>query len=452
MLSSDISLPSENSVARGAFDAHHGDDVAGRGRVDIFLLVGVDAEDPADPGPLLLPGVVVEGPLLEGPLVDPDEGDLAEGLLDQLERHRHQRRVRVGSQRDLGAAVAVILGEDLAVERAGQVAVDGVEQGLDALVAIGRADHHRADLLDDRPLADRLVDQLERDLLLLQQQGHDLVGEHRQRLEHPLAGALGGLGELGRDRLDADVLALLAVEVDRLAVDQVDHAGEARLEPHRDLQRDGRQAQLALELLDHVGRVGPRAVHLVDERDPRHRIALHLPVHGDRLRLHAGHRAEHQHGAVEHAERALDLDREIHVARGVDDVDLVIFPLDGGGRRGDRDALLALELHVVHHRAFTLDLLDHVGAAGVEQDALGQRGLARVDVGRDADVAYVAKVFHGRVFYPAVILRVERPRTGLQTHVHIKESGLDQPAVPTRAERHAGGGLRMHTKTDSNRD
>ena len=51
-------------VAGGALDAHHGDDVAGRGRVDVFLLVGVDAEDPADPGPLLLPGVVVEGPLL----------------------------------------------------------------------------------------------------------------------------------------------------------------------------------------------------------------------------------------------------------------------------------------------------------------------------------------------------------------------------------------------------
>ena len=262
------------------------------------------------------------------------------------------------------------------------------------------------------------MDQLERDLLLLEQQAHDLVGEHRQGLEHPLAGALGGLDQLGRDRLDADVLALLAVEVDRLAVDQVDHAGEVRLQPHRDLERDGRQAQLALELLDHVGRVGPGAVHLVDEGDPGHRVPLHLAVDGDRLRLHAGHGAEDQHGAVEHAQRPLDLDREVHVARGVDDVDLVVVPLDGGGRRGDRDPPLALQLHVVHHRALTLDLLDHVGAAGVIQDPLGQRGLARVDVGRDADIAYVAKVFHGRVFTQASIQRVERPWTGRQTHVH----------------------------------
>ena len=74
---------------------------------------------------------------------------------------------------------------------------------------------------------------------------------------------------LGRDRLAADVLALVAVEVDGLAVDQVDHALEVRLGADRDLERDGRQAELALELLDHVGRVGAGAVHLVDERDPR---------------------------------------------------------------------------------------------------------------------------------------------------------------------------------------
>ena len=42
-----------------------------------------------------------------------------------------------------------------------------------------------------------------------------------------------------------------------------------------------------------------------------------------------------------------------------------------------------------------LDLLDLVDAAGVEQDPLAERGLARVDVGRDADVANFAKV-HGR--------------------------------------------------------
>ena len=34
-----------------------------------------------------------------------------------------------------------------------------------------------------------------------------------------------------------------------------------------------------------------------------------------------------------------------------------------------------------------VDLADLVGLAGVVEDALGRRGLARVDVGHDADVA-----------------------------------------------------------------
>ena len=152
-------------------------------------------------------------------------------------------------------------------------------------------------------------------------------------------------------------------------------------------KRDRRQAQLALELLDHVGRVGPGAVHLVDERDSRNRVPLHLAVDGDRLRLHAGHGAEHQHGAVEHPERPLHLDGEINVPGRVDDVDLRVVPVDRRRGRGDRDPSLLLQLHVVHHGTLTLDFLDHVGAARVIQDPLGERGLARVDVGRDADVA-----------------------------------------------------------------
>ena len=171
---------------------------------------------------------------------------------------------------------------------------------------------------------------------------------------------------------------------------------EVDLGADRDLERDGRQAELALELRDHVGRVGAGAVHLVDERQPGDAIPLHLAVDGDRLRLHARHGAEDQHGAVEDAERPLDLDGEVDVARGVDDVDLLVVPLDGRRGRRDRDAALLLQLHVVHLRAFAPDLLDRVALARVEQDALGQRGLARVDVGRDADVADVAKVFHGR--------------------------------------------------------
>ena len=68
-------------------------------------------------------------------------------------------------------------------------------------------------------------------------------------------------------------------------------------------------------------------------------------------------------------------------------------PLDGGGGAGDRDAAFAFEVHVVHRGApFALDLLHAMDAAGVVQDPLAERGLARVDVGRDADVAKFCEI------------------------------------------------------------
>ena len=68
---------------------------------------------------------------------------------------------------------------------------------------------------------------------------------------------------------------------------------------------------------------------------------------------------------------------------------VMVFPLDLRGGAGDGDAALALEVHVVHRRAVaaSLDFVDPVNASGVVQNPLAQGGLARVDVGGNADVA-----------------------------------------------------------------
>ena len=154
----------------------------------------------------------------------------------------------------------------------------------------------------------------------------------------------------------------------------------------RELHDDGNRVEPLAHHLHAALEVGADAVHLVDEADARHVVLVGLAPHRLGLRLDTGDRVEHRDRAVEDAQRPLDLDREVDVAGRVDDVDLAVAPLRGGGRRGDRDAALLLLDHVVHDRGAFVHLTDLVRATRVVEDPLGRRGLARVDVSHDPDV------------------------------------------------------------------
>ncbi len=229
--------------------------------------------------------------------------------------------------------------------------------------------------------------QILRHRLLGQEQLEDRVAVHRHGFEHLLPGVAGLAGHRRGNRLAPDRLAVGTVEVNRLFGDQVDHPGKIPLPPDRKLQEHRVAAEPLAELLGHAQRVGPHAIELVDERQPRDVVAPQLAVDGQRLGLHAADAAEHQHRPVQHAEAPLHLDGEIDVAGRVDQIDRGIAPLDRGGGAGDRDPALPLQFHVVHRGPGVVDLAHAVDAAGVEQDPLAQRGLARVDVGGNADIA-----------------------------------------------------------------
>ena len=263
---------------------------------------------------------------------------------------------------------------------------DGVEHRLDALVLEGRAVQHRHEAEADRALADGAVDVLDGELLVGEVLLHEVVvlgGHDVEQLGPPLLGL--GL-QLGRDRDLLPLLALALVPDLCRHGDEVDDAAVVALGADRDLHDSRGRLQAVLDHLDRAEEVGTDPVHLVDEADARHPVLVGLTPHGLGLRLHAGDGVEDGDRAVEDPQRALDLDREVDVTGGVDDVDAMVPPDAGGGSRRDGDAALLLLHHPVHLGRALVDLADLVGLAGVVEDALGRGRLARVDVGHDPDV------------------------------------------------------------------
>ena len=175
-------------------------------------------------------------------------------------------------------------------------------------------------------------------------------------------------------------------------LDEVDDADELALGADRELEHQRLRAEALDDRVDREVEVGTELVHLVDEADARHVVLVGLAPDRLGLGLDALLAVEDGDGTVEHAQRTLDLDREVDVAGGVDDVDLVLVPEAGHGGRRDRDAALLLLLHPVGRRGAVVGLADLVVDARVEQDALGGGGLAGIDVRHDADVADLAQV------------------------------------------------------------
>jgi hypothetical protein len=375
--------------------ADAGSDVAGANFFDFLAVVGVHLDDTADTLFLALDRVVDRVALLEDAGVHAHEGQLAdEGVGHQLERQRRQLLFVVGLAVDR-LLVFVDAGDRRDFDRRGQEVDHGVEHALDALVLEGGTAQHRLDFGRQGTGTQAGHDLGFGQVTFFEVLVHQLFVGFGSRLDHLLAPFLGLSLQLGRDVAVVELHALGSfVPVDRLHLDEVDHALEVLFGTDRDHDRDRVGLQTQTHLVIDLEEVGTGTVHLVHEGQTRHLVLVGLTPHGFRLRLHAAHGAVDHAGTVQHAHGTLHLDGEVHVAGGVDDVEAVLgvgavhaLPEAGGGSGRDRDAALLFLLHPVHGGSAVVHFTDLVAHAGVEQDAFGGGGLAGVDVGRDTDVA-----------------------------------------------------------------
>ena len=383
-------------LARGhVLQADAGRDVAGANFAHFFAVVGVHLHDAADA--LFLAADRVEDGVALGQhaRIDAHEGQLTHKRVGhQLERQGREFLAVVGLAGDR-VLVFVHTADRRNVHGRRHELDDGIQHALHTLVLERGAAVHRLDFAGDGARADAQLDFVFGQVTFFEVLVHELFGGFSGGFDHLLAPLLGQFEQFRRNFTVVEQHALRSlVPDDGLHLDQVDHAGEVFFGTNRDHHGNRAGLQAQLHLVDDLEEVGTGAVHLVHKGQARHLVLVGLTPDGLGLRLHATHGAVHHASAVQHAHGTLDFNREVHVAGGVNDVDAVLgqglvhaFPEAGGGSGRDRDATLLLLLHPVHGGSTVVHFTNLVVHTGIEKHALGGRGLASVNVGRNTDIA-----------------------------------------------------------------
>ena len=139
--------------------------------------------------------------------------------------------------------------------------------------------------------------------------------------------------------------------------------------------------------------LGAGEVDFIDDRNDDQIIINCLIQGADGLRLHPLGGIHQQQGALCRRQAARDFVGEVHVPRGIYQVEYVALAFRGliihaNGVGFDGDAPLPLQVHAVQHLRLHLALIK---GAGRLQQAVCQGGFAMVDVG---DNAKIADIFH----------------------------------------------------------
>ncbi|MNL03037.1 hypothetical protein D3C87_1235620 [compost metagenome] len=310
-----------------------------------------------------------------------------------IDPHEHHRAVLVGDdleRKGRKGRCGVACHLHLAGFR--QPVHDGVEQGLHATVAERRTGEHGHEGTRQHTLADAHAQHVGRRLFASQVGMHRCVVLLDCQLHEPCAMVQRRGQGIGRHVRHAVRLAgIVLVPDERTHADQVDHTAEVAFRADGQLHRHGFHAETLFHHRDHAQEIRAEPVELVDEGDARHAVLVREAPIRLGLWLHACNAVEHDHGTIEHTQRTVHFDVEVDVAGRVDQVDLRCVPADRDGRAADGDAALLLLRLEVHAGRATAHVADAMALAGIEQDAFGGGGLARVDVGNDADVADVSE-------------------------------------------------------------
>ena len=183
-------------------------------------------------------------------------------------------------------------------------------------------------------------------------------------------------------------------------MEDVDDSRHLVLGADREVHGDAALRELLLQLAERAEEVGALTVEHVDEEQARDPELLGALPDARRADLDAHHAAQDDERTLDDPQRGAGLSLKARIARDVDQVQLALLPLRVRERERDRHLPLLLVVVPVGGRRARIDRAEPVRLAGLEEQRLDERRLARAAVADDGDVADLARLENGHTLLP----------------------------------------------------
>ncbi|EAX47677.1 conserved hypothetical protein [Thermosinus carboxydivorans Nor1] len=382
-----VFLIAQRIAGRGIFKTDGSGDVTGANFVNFFAVIGMHLEDAANPLFFALSRVVYirTGRQLTG--INAEESKLAHiGVGHNFEGQRRKGQVIFCLTVVFRTSIGINPANSRDISRRRQVVDNGVEQRLYTLIAVRRTAQHRRHLARNRRFADTGFNFLDGELFPFQVFHHQLIIALGHGIQQVLPVQFSLLAHVFRNIGSLTGLAEVIGVNDGLHFNQVNNTFEGILKTNGQLDRHRIGAQPGFHHFYNPIKIGADYVHFVYIGNTRNTIFIRLAPYRFGLGLNTTLGAKYRNRTIKHSERALYLNREVHVPWCVNNVDPVTLPLTSSGRRGNGNTSLLLLDHPVHRRSAIMDFTNFVHSACIEEDAFSCRGLTGVNVCHDANV------------------------------------------------------------------
>ena len=287
----------------------------------------------------------------------------------------HVNRVALGVQR-LDMALLSI---------AREVFGNQVHQAFDTDLVNGRAAVYRTDITaaDTDPQA--LGDLMNVEFLFHEELFHQLFVSHGNRFGDFHVVFFDLVSQIRRDFLRF----IAVVKVPCFLPQDIDGTDRLAVLDNRHFERDNALAELITDICQNIIKVGIRIVHLVDEEDGRQLALAYSFLPGS---LGACFDAflgiNNDQGIVTNAEAGDFFAFIVHVAGGVDEVDLLAFPFDRGQMAVAGQAALAFFRVKVQGGCAVGVCAESINCLGEIQAGFDHRALAGPGVSQDNNISY----------------------------------------------------------------